>query len=227
MVIIYMSKKIAFIGDSLFRGSRNIPTIVSNILKNKHKILNSSIYGLKITKNLLNEKNSWCNNNDIIKFKPNIIIIMLGTNNVNDNDFNVNTILKNYKYILKILTNINNPHIFICLPPPIYLYEFFKKFCNDDEKSMCQLYTKYFLKNKEFEKKNEIIKFLNIIEEFQSLKNMEFQNIEIIDVFNNSFQPNYYIDDIHLSYHGMDMIGCFIVDEIKKFFGQIYGNWNL
>ena len=223
----YMSKKIAFIGDSLFRGRHNIPSKVCNILKNKHKILNSSIYGVKITKNLLNEKNSWCNNNNIIKFKPNIVIIMLGTNNVNDKDFNVNTILKDYIYIIKILTNINNPHIFICSPPPIYLYEFFKKFCNDDEKSMRQLYTKDFFKNKEFEKKNEILKFLDIIEKFQLLKNTDFKNIKIIDIFNNSFQTNYYIDDIHLSYHGMDMISSFIVDEIKKFFGQIYGNWNL
>ena len=107
------------------------------------------------------------------------------------------------------------------------MYEFFKKFCNDDEKSMRQLYTKDFFKNKEFEKKNEILKFLDIIEKFQLLKNTDFKNIKIIDIFNNSFQTNYYIDDIHLSYHGMDMISSFIVDEIKKFFGQIYGNWNL
>ena len=202
-----MNKKFVFLGDSLFRGQTMIPNIVHNLMEGKHEVQNLSVLGVKVTKKLLNEQNSWVNNNIIFNYKPNVVVIMLGTNNVNDDNFDKKIFLDNYHFILNQLKEISNPEIYICIPPAIhinYLSSCFK------DKSIEDIYNKDFLKDKDFSRKKEILRFLDIIDCIKQIK-----NVNIIDVFKNSFHKNYYIDDIHFSSHGRNMISHVIFNELK------------
>lgn len=59
---------------------------------------------------------------DAQNFKPNIIIMMLGTNDAqNDNYLSIDKFKADYKELInKILASASNPRIFLVKPPPIF-----------------------------------------------------------------------------------------------------------
>jgi alpha-L-fucosidase 2 len=209
MVVLFIScskkeVKVAIVGDSITEGyglsnqSRNAyPVMVDSILGSNYSVLNCGRSSTTVQKT--GDVPYWnCSEfYNVFAFKPDIIVIKLGTNDVrprmdgkpgtnwNDVDFR-----KDYQAMIDTFNTINTkPKIFLCLPTPIYENIFN---WNDGDSSLCASV-------------DPAIKAI-----------AEVNNLPLIDLYTQlSNQPENFIDGIHPNEKGTRIMAEIIASSIK------------
>ena len=209
MVVLFISCStkeitVAIVGDSITEGyglssqSRNAyPVMVDSILGSNYSVLNCGRSSTTVQKK--GDVPYWnCSEfYNIFAFKPDIIVIKLGTNDVrprmdgkagtnwNDVDFS-----KDYQALIDTFNTINTkPKIFLCLPTPIYKNPFN---WNDGDSSL----------------RASVDPAIKIL--------AEVNNLPLIDLYahmNN--QPENFLDGIHPNEKGTRIMAEFIASLIK------------
>jgi alpha-L-fucosidase 2 len=199
-----IEKKVAVVGDSIAEGygllneSKNAyPVLLDSILGSDYSVLNCARSGSTVQKE--GDIPYW--NCDefyrLFAFKPDIIIIALGTNDVrpridgiqgtNWNDVNFR---KDYQTMIDTFNTINTkPKIFLCLPTPIYENTFN---WNDGDSSLRA----------------------SVVPEIKKIA--ESNNLPIIDLYTQmSNQPENFLDGIHPNEKGTRIMAEFMAQSIK------------
>jgi len=208
MVILFISCskqeiKVAIVGDSITEGyglsnqSRNAyPVMVDSILGSNYSVLNCGRSSTTVQK--MGDVPYWnCSDfYNVFAFKPDIIVIKLGTNDVrprmdgkpgtnwNDVDFS-----KDYQALIDTFNTINTkPKIFLCLPTPIYKNIFN---WNDGDSSL----------------RASVDPAIKTI--------AEVNNLPLIDLYTQmSNQPENFLDGIHPNEKGTRIMAEFIAKSI-------------
>ena len=196
--------KVAIVGDSITEGyglsnqSRNAyPVMVDSILGSNYSVLNFGRSSTTVQKK--GDVPYWnCSEfNNVFAYKPDIIVIKLGTNDVrprmdgkpgtnwNDVDFS-----KDYQALIDTFKTINTkPKIFLCLPTPIYENIFN---WNDGDSSL----------------RASVDPAIKIL--------AEVNNLPLIDLYTQmSNQPENFLDGIHPNEKGSRIMAEFIAKSIK------------
>jgi len=209
MVILFISCskqeiKVAIVGDSITEGyglsnqSRNAyPVMVDSILGSNYSVLNCGRSSTTVQK--MGDVPYWnCSDfYNVFAFKPDIIVIKLGTNDVrprmdgkpgtnwNDVDFS-----KDYQALIDTFNTINTkPKIFLCLPTPIYKNIFN---WNDGDSSL----------------RASVDPAIKTI--------AEVNNLPLIDLYTQmSNQPENFLDGIHPNEKGTRIMAEFIAKSIE------------
>ena len=122
------AKVIALVGDSLTWGfgssnpsTKSYPAVLQTFPGFiEHRVLNFGDNGKCAMKRC--QKASYWNSllNRAINSLPNIVVIMLGTNDAKDKHWNEKEFRRDYTDLVYQFKNIStNPSIFICIPPPL------------------------------------------------------------------------------------------------------------
>ena len=196
--------KVAIVGDSITEGyglsnqSRNAyPVMVDSILGSNYSVLNCGRSSTTVQKK--GDVPYWnCSEfYNVFAFKPDIIVIKLGTNDVrprmdgkagtnwNDVDFS-----KDYQAMIDTFNTINTkPKIFLCLPTPIYKNIFN---WNDGDSSLR----------------------VSVVPAIKKIA--EVNDLPIIDLYTQmSNQPENFLDGIHPNEKGTRIMAEFIAKSIK------------
>lgn len=196
--------KVAIVGDSITEGyglsnqSRNAyPVMVDSILGSNYSVLNCGRSSTTVQKK--GDVPYWnCSEfYNVFAFKPDIIVIKLGTNDVrprmdgkagtnwNDVDFS-----KDYQAMIDTFNTINTkPKIFLCLPTPIYKNIFN---WNDGDSSLR----------------------VSVVPAIRKIA--EVNDLPIIDLYTQmSNQPENFLDGIHPNEKGTRIMAEFIAKSIK------------
>lgn len=121
--------KIACVGDSITEGysiteqsKYSYPVILENLLGEKFEVLN---LGKSATTAQRKGDNPYWNSKEfhnVFSYKPNIIIIALGTNDTKPQNWNPETFAYDYQAIIDTFKTItSNPEIVLGLPVPVYV----------------------------------------------------------------------------------------------------------
>jgi acyl-CoA thioesterase-1 len=196
--------KVAIVGDSITEGyglsnqSKNAyPVMVDSILGSNYSVLNCGRSSTTVQKK--GDVPYWnCGEfYNVFAFKPDIIIIKLGTNDVrprmdgkqgtNWNDVNFS---KDYQALIDTFNTINTkPKIFLCLPVPVYKNIFN---WNDGDSSL----------------RASVIPAIKKI--------AKANNLPIVDLYTQmSNQPENFLDGIHPNEKGTRIMAEFIAKSIK------------
>jgi len=196
--------RVAIVGDSITEGyglsnqSKNAyPVMLDSILGSNYSVLNCGRSSTTIQK--MGDVPYWnCSEfYNVFAFKPNIIIIKLGTNDVrprmNDrkvNNWNALNFSKDYQAMIDTFQTIyTKPKIFLCFPTPIYKNIFN---WNDGDSALRA----------------------GVIPAIKKIG--EVNNLPIIDLYTHiSNQPENFLDGIHPNENGTRIIAEFISREIK------------
>lgn len=121
-------KKVLCIGNSitnnaLLENQDRYPTILQSILGEGYNVKN---YGIGIRTLLTNGDYPYINEdryNIGLQWKPDIVIIKLGTNDLKDNNWQYKSnFVNDYKNFIAPFKNLdNNPIIYICYPTPLFI----------------------------------------------------------------------------------------------------------
>jgi lysophospholipase L1-like esterase len=197
------TKKIACVGDSITEGfgisvdKRKEfcwPSVLQKILGNKYKIENFGVCGRTLIRDV---PSSWVKTNcpkRLSEFKPDIIIMMLGTN---DSQKKVWKYKDNFeedlkKYIADFRKINRSVKIYLSLPPPSFSG---KKLRTGDNYSASLI-------------RDEIIPILR--------KVAKEEKIPVIDTFSKFIKkPEYFADGLHPNIQGAEAIAKFIASELK------------
>jgi acyl-CoA thioesterase I len=114
--------RIACVGDSLTQSSGYPAYLGSTLGTSNYSIGN---FGAGSTTVLLNTETPYMNTSKFqsaLKFQPNIVIVMLGTNDAQPNlkEYNASFVGDYLKLIAAFQTLSNKPQIYVVLPPPIF-----------------------------------------------------------------------------------------------------------
>ncbi|MGD6934446.1 MAG: GDSL-type esterase/lipase family protein [Candidatus Bathyarchaeia archaeon] len=114
--------RVACVGDSLTQSSRYPYELWLKLGKENYALSNFGAGGTMIS---LNTETPYMNTTayqDALNFQPNIVIIMLGTNDAQPNlKENNATLTQDYVKLINSFKELpSNPQIWITLPPPIY-----------------------------------------------------------------------------------------------------------
>ncbi len=114
--------RVACVGDSLTQSSRYPYELWLKLGKENYALSNFGAGGTTIS---LNTETPYMNTTayqDALNFQPNIVIIMLGTNDAQPNlKENNATLTQDYVKLINSFKKLpSNPQIWITLPPPIY-----------------------------------------------------------------------------------------------------------
>ena len=196
--------KVAIVGDSITEGyglsnqSRNAyPVIVDSILGSDYSVLNFGRSGTTVQRK--GDTPYWnCSQfYNVFAYKPDIIVIKLGTNDVrprmdgkpgtnwNEVDFS-----KDYQAMIDTFNLISTkPKIFLCLPTPIYKNTFN---WNDGDSSL----------------RASVDPAIKIL--------AEVNNLPLIDLYAQmSNQPENFLDGIHPNEKGTRVMAAFIAKSIE------------
>jgi alpha-L-fucosidase 2 len=118
--------KVACIGDSITNGggknkSSFYPTQLDSLLGDRFQVLNCGESGATMQND--GNKPYWYQKdlNNVFVYKPDIIVIMLGTNDSKTNNWNAASYERNYQLMIDTLNTIDTkPQIYLCFPPPAY-----------------------------------------------------------------------------------------------------------
>lgn len=119
--------KVACIGDSITNGGgRNhltafYPVQLGQILGEKYQVLNCGESGSTMLKE--SNKSYWSQKDlpNVFVFQPDVIVIMLGTNDSKTLNWNADNYRKDYQALIDTLKTMkSDPGIFLCTPPPAY-----------------------------------------------------------------------------------------------------------
>jgi lysophospholipase L1-like esterase len=113
--------RVACIGDSLTQFSE-YPYVLTNKLGDNYTIRN---FGVSATTVALDSATPYMDTTEFqeaLRFNPNIVIIMLGTNDARPDHFQYNnTFIDNYITLIHAFQKLpSNPKIWIVLPPPVF-----------------------------------------------------------------------------------------------------------
>jgi acyl-CoA thioesterase-1 len=113
--------RVACVGDSITEIT-NYPTDLQNMLGNGYKVGTFGVVGATV---LLNTDRPYLNQTafqEVSMFKPNIVIIILGTNDARSNIFeNSENFTSDYKQLVFGFQNLSSrPKILVAIPPPIF-----------------------------------------------------------------------------------------------------------
>jgi len=120
--------KIACVGDSITNGGGTkvlsksaYPVQLNSILGEKYRVLNCGEGGATMLKD--GDKPYW-NQKDfsnLFVFQPEIIVVMLGTNDSKTQNWNAESFEHDYQTMIDTFRSIKtNPEILLCSPPPAY-----------------------------------------------------------------------------------------------------------
>jgi lysophospholipase L1-like esterase len=197
--------KVACVGDSITEGfgipdaqrkELSWPSVLQKILGDKYEVLNLGVCGNILVRDRNSSWNLSARAKELPKFKPDIIIMMLGTNDsqkkawVSEERFESDL----RKYIAEFRKINRKVKIYICFPPP--------SFAGRQLKMSGDSYSSAFYKK-------------TIIPILQKVAKEE--KIPTIDVFNQfKRHPEYFADGLHPNIKGADAIGKFIAAQILK-----------
>ena len=174
------SIRIACVGDSLTQLSE-YPYKLWLLLGNETYSLRN--FGMGSTTVSLSSETPYMNTivfQDALEFQPNIVIVMLGTNDAQPSLHQYNaSFVEDYSQLIHAFANLeSNPEIWILLPPPIFSSEISK------------IDPQYF---------NQII--------IPSIQETAKQNnLQTIDVFSILDSPDYFSDGVHINSEGAKLI---------------------
>ena len=125
-----LSKKvIACVGDSITKGSgasqislTSYPSLLQNYFNHTdYHIYNFGYGGATVIKNTTNSYWNTTLYRDALNSDPNIVIILLGTNDAKESNWNENLFIHDYKLLIQSFQSLStNPKIYICTTPPAY-----------------------------------------------------------------------------------------------------------
>jgi len=120
--------KIACLGDSITEGAGTesqslsaYPVALNKALGSTYAVLNCGRSGATMQQHA--DLPIWkCNEfSNIFVFKPDIIVICLGTNDSKNFNWNAASFEKDYQAMIDTLKTIaSHPKIYLCLPPPVF-----------------------------------------------------------------------------------------------------------
>ena len=123
--------RVACVGDSITEGAglekqskTSYPVILDSILGNKYSVLNCGRSGTALQKK--GDFPYWISKefSNIFAYKPNIIIVKLGTNDTKPQNWNAINFEQDYQSLLDTMYTIStSPRIYLCLPVPVYKTE--------------------------------------------------------------------------------------------------------
>ena len=120
--------KIACVGDSITEGyglaeqsKTSYPVVLDSLLGNKYSVLNCGRSAATLQKK--GNFPFWiCKEfSNVFAYNPDIIIVMLGTNDTKTENWNAANFEKDYKALIDTFKTIStNPKIYLCLPVPVF-----------------------------------------------------------------------------------------------------------
>lgn len=118
--------KVACIGDSITNGggknkSLFYPVQLDSLLGDGFQVLNCGESGATMQSD--GNKPYWHQKdlNNVFVYMPDIIVIMLGTNDSKTNNWNAASYERNYQLMIDTLNTMDTkPQIYLCFPPPAY-----------------------------------------------------------------------------------------------------------
>ena len=155
--------KIACVGDSITEGAglakqseTSYPVMLDSILGRKYDVLNCGRSATTLQKK--GDFPYWISKefSNIFVFKPNIVVVKLGTNDTKPQNWNSANFEQDYQSLLDTLNTIStSPRIYLCLPVPVYKTEWgindstlinevipiIKKIANQNKLPLIDLYT--------------------------------------------------------------------------------------
>lgn len=121
-------KRIACVGDSITEGyglavqsKTSYPVLLDSILGSKYSVLNCGRSATTLQKR--GDFPYWiCKEfSNVFAYKPNIIIIKLGTNDTKPYNWHTDKFEKDYQALIDTFRTIpTNPKIYVCLPVPVF-----------------------------------------------------------------------------------------------------------
>lgn len=123
--------KVACVGDSITEGAglakqseTSYPVMLDSILGSKYNVLNCGRSATTLQKK--GDFPYWISKefSNIFVYKPNIIVVKLGTNDTKPQNWNAANFEQDYQSLLDTLNTISTaPTIYLCLPVPVYKTE--------------------------------------------------------------------------------------------------------
>lgn len=123
--------RVACIGDSITEGyglavqsKTAYPVILNNILGTRYSVLNCGRSATTLQKK--GDFPYWISKefSNVFAYKPNIIIIKLGTNDTKPQNWHADAYEKDYQALIDTLQTIStHPKIYVCLPVPVFKTE--------------------------------------------------------------------------------------------------------
>ncbi len=123
--------KVACIGDSITEGAglakqseTSYPVVLDSILGNKYDVLNCGRSATTLQRK--GDFPYWISKefSNVFVYKPNIIVIKLGTNDTKPQNWNAKRFEQDYQSLIDTLkTMATSPKIYLCLPVPVYKSE--------------------------------------------------------------------------------------------------------
>jgi acyl-CoA thioesterase I len=120
--------KVACLGDSITEGAGTesqslsaYPVALNKALGSSYAVLNCGRSGATLQQH--SDLPIWkCNEfSNVFVFKPDIIVICLGTNDSKNFNWNAANYEKDYQSMIDTLKTIaSHPKIYLCLPPPVF-----------------------------------------------------------------------------------------------------------
>jgi alpha-L-fucosidase 2 len=123
--------RVACVGDSITEGAglkkqseTSYPVMLDSILGSKYDVLNCGRSATTLQKK--GDFPYWISKefSNIFVYKPNIIVIKLGTNDTKPQNWNAERFEQDYQSLIDTLKTISTtPKILLCLPVPVYKTE--------------------------------------------------------------------------------------------------------
>ncbi len=188
--------KVACVGDSITEGfglawqsKTSYPVVLDSILGTHYSVLNLGRSATTLRKK--GDFPYWsCKEfSNVFAYRPDIIILMLGTNDTKSQNWNEESYAVDYQALVDTFKTIpSNPKIIVCLPVPVFQS---KWGINDSTITNWEI---------------PLIKKL-------AVKN----NLQVIDLYHKmSGQGEYFFDGIHPDEKGAKIMAGIIADEINN-----------
>jgi alpha-L-fucosidase 2 len=188
--------KVACVGDSITEGyglacqsKTGYPVVLDSILGSNYSVLNLGRSATTLQKK--GDFPYWiCKEfSDVFAYKPNIIVVMLGTNDTKPQNWHADNYEKDYQALIDTFKTIpTNPKIYLCLPVPVFK-------------------TKWGI--------NDSTVVHGVIPIVQKLA--KSNNLPVIDLYHQmQNQAANFVDSIHPNETGAKIMAAIIAKEIKN-----------
>jgi acyl-CoA thioesterase-1 len=173
--------RVACVGDSITRGS-GYPAKLQSLLGSNYNVANFGVDGAAVT---LSSERPYMNQSQFQmaqNFQPDIVVVMLGTNDANTNATQYdNTFEDDYTKLVTSFQSLNsNPQVWVAVSPPI-------------QNNSLELSAPYFEEN--------IIPHLHHV-----AQDLNLPTINVYDSFQN--HPDFFMDGVHPDSDGATLIAC-------------------
>lgn len=119
--------RIGMIGDSITSGVKagNVPDELQALVPENYKVTNYAVPGTCMVKACFAPIWETAEFSKMVRDEPDIITVMLGTNDTNPNNVAVwPDYERDYREMIELLQSFSsNPRIVLCYPPPFYLVD--------------------------------------------------------------------------------------------------------